>query len=183
MARTSSTIEIGSFVAAHLERRPKLRVVGLEQWSAVKRCQAFAARCGANIQTGGSQPAYDPVSDVIIMPSPAFYWLRRLYTLQTTYAVCILHELAHWTGHRTRQARAEHVRPFDEIYRREECLAEMASALLCHDLGITSRPTLPHAKYLNSYLATLPNAGVELEIALARAGQAVGYLHALARSG
>lgn len=183
VSRHSSTIEVVSFIHRHLSRRPAMSLGGLERLGSVRRAQAFVARCGAQIVSGGSQPAYDPQGDVIYMPNPCFYVLARLHMLKATYAICILHELVHFTSHASRLNRARHRQSFDEIYRREELIAELGSALLCHDLKITSTPTLPHAKYLNGYLRSLPNAGVELDIALAHANEGVGYLHALFRRG
>ena len=69
----------------------------------------------------------------------------------------------------------------DHAYAFEELVAELAAALLMFDLNIAQRPLLPHARYLQSFLNTLPNARVELDTALARAQQASGFLLAVAR--
>ena len=50
-----------------------------------------------------------------------------------------------------------------------------------HDIGVSARPILPHARYLNNWLATLPNPTLDLDIALSHANQAAGYIVAVAR--
>ena len=181
MKKQSSTIEVVEFIHRHLERRPEPKGGVWLSMKPVRRAEVFVQMCGAEIVIGGTQPAFDPESGLIFMPSRKFYWFARLHMLKATWCMIVLHEGVHWSGHRSRLGRPRHREPFDEIYRREELVAELGSAMLCHDLKITSTPTMPHARYLNSYLRSLPNAAVELDIALAKANEAVGYLHALAR--
>src|SRR6185436_15072146 len=123
--RRSSLIEVATFIYAHLDRRPKPDTTGVDRLPAIKRTHALLDACGARLVTGGTQPLYDPTNDVIIMPSPTFFHLGRLFTSRPTYAFVLLHELCHWSGHRSRLARPTHRQQFDLIYQREECLAEL----------------------------------------------------------
>ena len=104
-----------------------------------------------------------------------------LFTRPTAYASTLLHELTHWTGHRRRLGRPLYRDMYDETYCKEELVAELGAALLCHDLAISKHPALPHARYLNVYLAALPNASVDLSLALAYANHACAYLISLTR--
>lgn len=181
MARRHTLITIADFIGTHLRNRPLADLPAFVSLTVVAKAQALTRACKANLVTGGSQPQYDFVDDVIFMPSPAFYILTRLTRRATTYSAILLHELVHWTGHRRRIGRPFPRQAFDPTYAREELVAELGSALLCHDLAITKRPRLPHARYLNSYLASLPNPAIDLAVALSHANQAAGYLTATAR--
>ena len=181
MAPRTSLIEVIGILYDHIDRRPRPDLPGFDRLRTIPRTLALVQACKATLITGGTTPYYDPKDDVISMPSPAFYCLARLYTRPTTYSLTLLHELCHWSGHRSRLARPAHTTPGDAIYCREEVLAELGSVLLCADLAITSRPTLGHAKYLTGYLAASDNPTVDLQVAMARANQAVGFIIAIAR--
>ena len=181
MAHAHTVISVAEFIHAHLDARPVPHLPGIAHTKIIDRPRLLAGACKARVVTAGTQPFYNVDDDVIVMPSPAFYTLACLFRRPTTYAINILHELTHWTGHRRRIGRRRHREPFDAIYVREELIAELGSALLCHDLAITSRPTLPHARYLNTYLAGLPNPAIDLAVALSYANQAVAYLTTIAR--
>ena len=180
MPQSHTVISIAEFLHSHLKNRPLAHLPGLTRLSAIARAQTLVAACNARLTTGGWLPCYDPPTDTIVMHSPSTYAIARIITRPTLYALTLLHELIHWTGHRRRLARRSHRHPFDDIYAREELIAELGSALLCHDLAITSRPTLPHARYLNAFLATLPNPDIDLSLALAQATRASAYLTAIA---
>ena len=189
---STSRVSIASTIWRHLERRPRPRLPELAGWSAKRKVEWLAAGCGARLEHGGTVPFYHRGEDVVVMPRLSFYWVSLILKGKwltafvrpgTQYAIDLTHELAHWSGHETRLLRPLHIARGDEIYRREECLAEMTSALLTHDLAITSRATPPHASYAISYLNSLAAPEVELDVALARANQVAGYLLALARSG
>lgn len=183
MAKSASLMQIGAYMGRLLEHRRRPDLGNLASVPRKRRAEALVAACGLRVVEHGGGPAYDYDADLILMPTRARYWLRRIIRLQASYPLELLHEAAHATGHRTRLSRPLFIERFDTIYNREECVAEMASVMLMHDLDISRRPTLPHAKYLNTYLATLPNAEVELDVAAAKANQITAYLLALSRSG
>ena len=181
MFSRSSTLSVYDFLIDHLKARPTIEVPGLIRLGPVAKALGLLSACEAKLVTHGTQPFYSPVDDVIVMPGLAFYAMRRTLLGATRYAADVLHEAIHWTGHNSRLSRPRHVEQFDATYAREELIAEIGAALLMADLRMSKRPILPHAKYLSGYLGTLANPGLELDIALARANQAAGFLVAVAR--
>ena len=65
----------------------------------------------------------------------------------------------------------------DEGYAREELAAELASAFLCADLGITPEVRDDHAAYIADWLTVLQNDKRAIFSAAAHAQKAVDYLH------
>ena len=71
------------------------------------------------------------------------------------YYSTILHELTHWTGHKSRCDRTEKYKAkyFDDIdkYAFEELVAEIGSAIQSCMLGVTSVPAKHNYQYINSW--------------------------------
>ena len=65
----------------------------------------------------------------------------------------------------------------DEGYAKEELVAELGSAFLCADIGITPEVMPDHAAYIASWLAALKNDKRFIFSAAAHAQRAVEYLH------
>lgn len=110
------------------------------------------------LRVGGDVAAYAPDSDRILMPAPerfarhADWW--RVY----------LHELVHATGHVSRLNRAQSTRFGSRTYAFEELVAELGSALLSHNYGVTVTDTpgeiardhaREHAAYIASWIEVL----------------------------
>ena len=92
----------------------------------------FFAATGADIRHGGTRAYYAEGPDYVQMPP--FETFRDA----ESYAATLAHELTHWTKHDKRLARdLGRVRYGDEGYAREELVAELGSAFLSADLGIT----------------------------------------------
>lgn len=113
---------------------------------------------------------YSPVKDYVNLPQP-----EAFYTPEDYYAVAF-HELTHATGHQTRLNRAgvaesDALAPFGSPdYSREELVAELGSAFVCAEAGITT--TLENsAAYLDSWLQAL-KADARLIVTAASAAQA-----------
>ena len=88
--------------------------------------------------------------------------------------------LTHWTKHEKRLARDFGRKHFgDEGYAREELVAELGSAFLCADLGITPEVRDDHASYIASWLKVLKNDKRFIFSAASHAQRAVDYLHSL----
>ena len=115
-----------------------------------------------------------PGLDVIQLPLPGAFRDAQ------SYAATKGHELVHWTNHETRLHR-DFGRPRfgDEGYAREELVAELGSAFLCADLGITPEPREDHAAYIGSWLKALQNDKRAIFQAVAYAQRAADYLHGL----
>jgi antirestriction protein ArdC len=73
-----------------------------------------------------------------------------------SHAATLAHELTHWTKHDSRLARdMGRVKWGDEGYAKEELVAELGSAFLCADRGITPEVRPDHADYIGSWLTIL----------------------------
>jgi len=130
---------------------------------------------GAVIRIGGDRAFYAPSSDHVQVPPQAAYgapinWYRT-----------VLHELGHWTGHRSRLDRLKGAAFGSPDYAREELCAEMASAFLCALLGI--EPTVRHADYIGSWLSVLREDERAIFRAASQASKAASYLISLAEGG
>ena len=100
----------------------------------------FYAATGADIRHGGTRAYYAEGPDYVQMPP--FETFRDA----ESYAATLAHELTHWTKHDKRLGRdLGRVRYGDEGYAREELVAELGSAFLSADLGITPEVRPDHA--------------------------------------
>jgi antirestriction protein ArdC len=91
-----------------------------------------------------------------------------------------LRELTHWARHASRLAREfGRKRWGDAGYAADELIAELGSAFLCADLGVTAEPRDDHSSYLASWLDVVKNDNLAIFIASASAQRAADYLHAL----
>lgn len=104
----------------------------------------------ADVKYGYNGACYIPSKDVIHMPSK-----DQFADISGFYNVA-LHELTHWTAHKTRLARTLSGYSKDKKdYAYEELVAEIGSAFLCADIGILQSTQDDHAQYLNSWVANL----------------------------
>ena len=109
--------------------------------------EALIVATGADFRIGGDRAFYSPADDFVqVPPQPAF-------RDQINYYRTALHELTHFSGHKSRLARDQSGRFGSQAYAREELCAELGSAFLCAALGIV--PTVRHADYLGSWLDVL----------------------------
>ncbi|HYH38000.1 MAG TPA: zincin-like metallopeptidase domain-containing protein [Azospirillum sp.] len=131
----------------------------------------FFAATGAEIRTGGARAFYAIGSDHIQMPP--FETFRDA----ESHAATLAHELVHWTRHPSRLDRdLGRKRWGDEGYAVEELVAEIGSAFLCADLGITPEVRADHAAYIAAWLTVLKD---DARVIIRAAARAVDYLHAL----
>jgi antirestriction protein ArdC len=106
---------------------------------------------GAAIIEGGNRAFYNPLKDEIHLPAfDAFYSVGG-------YLATMAHELAHWTGHESREARPSLKTYGDKIENRafEELVAEIGAAFICARLGIAGDHFEDHAAYVDSWLQAL----------------------------
>jgi antirestriction protein ArdC len=106
-----------------------------------------AARVGAKVVRGGDRAFFSPSSDTIGMP------VADAFATREEYESTLLHELVHWTGHESRNARAFGKRFGDDAYATEELVAELGAAFACARLGVVGR--IQHAEYLASWIKVL----------------------------
>lgn len=140
----------------------------------IETADRFFAAIRAVIRHGGNRAYYAEGPDYVQMPP--FETFRDA----ESYAATLAHELTHWTKHPARLARdMGRVRWGDEGYAREELVAELGSAFLCADLGITPAVREDHAAYIASWLAVLKNDKRFIFSAAGHAQRAADYLHGL----
>lgn len=109
------------------------------------------------IRVSHGMPAYLPSLDVIRMPA-----VDEIATTDEYYST-VFHELAHSTGHPNRLCRfgVDAARKDNqEDYSREELVAEITSALLCHGCGVDSQASIKNsAAYLQGWSRFIARAG------------------------
>ena len=134
----------------------------------------FFAATGANIRHAGTRAYYAPGPDYIQMPP------FETFHDAESYAATLAHELTHWTKNESRLARDMGRSKWgDDGYAREELVAELGSAFLCADLGITPEVREDHAAYIASWLKHLKDDRRFIFSAASHAQRAVDYLHSL----
>lgn len=133
--------------------------------------EAFFAATGAEIRHGGSRAFYAISADYVQMPPfPAFQYPESYYAT-------LAHEITHWTRHPSRLDRDLGRKQWgDEGYAKEELVAELGSAFLCAELGITPETREDHAAYIHSWLQGLQNDKRFIFSAAAHAQRAVDFL-------
>ena len=99
--------------------------------------------------TDENQAYYHTVSDYVAMPS------KDQFDDAGAYYATLLHELTHWTGHKSRLDRTNGKVFGDDAYAKEELVAELGSAFLCANYAITGK--LQHASYIKTWIAVLKN--------------------------
>lgn len=144
------------------------RPSGAPLWSAVRDAEAVIAASGADIRHGGLRAFYQPSNDYVQLPPTAYFDSAGGY-----YATA-LHELSHWTSHKSRLDRKLEGRFGDAAYAMEELIAEMGSAFLCAHTRIDG--VLQHASYLETWLKVLRADKRAIFVACTRAQNAADYL-------
>ena len=135
---------------------------------------AFITATGASIQHGGDRASYSIDQDRVRMPHFEFFEDPESYYAST------IHELTHWTRHPSRLDRDLGRKKWgDEGYAMEELVAELGSAFLCADLGITPDVREDHASYIDNWLSVLKQDKRAIFSAAAHAQRAADYLHGL----
>lgn len=148
-------------------------------------CEAFVTATRAIIQYGGDRAYYSPNSDHIGMPLAEAFKGSATSTATECFYSTLLHELTHWTGHKSRCDRFETkaggimTTADREDYAREELVAELGAAFLCAELGISNDPRPDHAQYLQHWLKALKRDNRAIFKAVGLATKAADFLHDL----
>ena len=127
------------------------------EFAAIEACQAvqddYLARTGIALTHGGDRAAYSPSLDVIVLPDPDAFTGEPAEYYSTSF-----HELGHSTGHADRLNRPEltaHTHFGDNLYAKEELVAEMTSAIVCGVTGIGQYTHPNSAAYLRNWAGVL----------------------------
>jgi antirestriction protein ArdC len=140
----------------------------------IDHAEAYFKATKAQIRYRGTQAFYSNDGDYIQMPV-----IEAFRDAESFYAT-LAHESTHWTKHPSRLDRSFGRKAWgDEGYAQEELVAELASAFLCADLGITPEVMADHAAYIANWLTVLKNDKRAIFTAASHAQKAVEFLHAL----
>jgi len=140
----------------------------------IDHAESFFGATKADIRHGGNMAYYAVQADRIQLPP--FESFRDAESYYATLA----HETTHWTRHPSRLDRDfGRKRWGDEGYAQEELVAELGSAFLCADLGITPEVRDDHAAYIDSWLEVLKQDKRAIFTAAAHAQRAVDFLNSL----
>lgn len=139
----------------------------------------FTAATGARIEHGGERAFYRPSTDHIQMPDEGLFCGTATMTRSEAYFAVLAHETLHWSGSSSRLNREFGKRFGDAAYAAEELVAEIGSAFLCAELGITQDVRADHAQYLTQWLTLLKGDSRAVFTAAAKASEAVAYLKKL----
>ena len=155
---------------AHFTATPEPAPETIEQRD--ERIERFFRNTGATIRHGGNRAFFNITADFVQMPPfPAF-------VDAASYYATLGHEMTHWTRHPSRLDRDLGRKKWgDEGYAREELVAELGSAFLCADLGITPEVRDDHAAYIGSWLEALKDDKRFIFSAVAHAQRALDWLH------
>ncbi|MCJ2086733.1 zincin-like metallopeptidase domain-containing protein [Methylobacterium sp. E-005] len=134
---------------------------------------AFVAATGARIIEGGTRAYYVQATDTIHLPPHAAFHSAE------GYGAVFAHELVHWTGAPHRLQRDLTARFGTHAYAAEELVAELGSAFILADLGISRRPRQDHAAYVAHWLLLLRADPRALTTAASHASRAADYLASL----
>ncbi|WP_299139149.1 ArdC family protein [uncultured Vibrio sp.] len=109
----------------------------------------FFKATGATINYVGQKAFFRPSTDEIVIPER-----ERFESTANLYAT-VMHELTHWTGHKSRLNRTKGSKFGDKDYAFEELVAELGSAFLMADFGIVG--DVQHESYIANWLEVLKN--------------------------
>lgn len=139
-------------------------------WEREQRAEAIMTNSGADVRhQAGDRAYYSPATDHVVLPE------RGQFPDSADYYGTALHELGHWTGHKSRLDR-DLAHPFgSEGYAREELRAEISSLMMADRLGIPHKPDR-HAAYVGSWIKALENDPREIFRAAADAEKISGML-------
>lgn len=140
-------------------------------WESHRSADDLVQLCGAKVRHTGSVATYLPASDIICMPP------KSAFDSTAGYYSTLMHELTHWTGHKSRLNRPGIVEshPFNSVsYAFEELVAEIGSAFLCADYRIFGE--LRHESYVLSWIKILENDPKAIFSSSAQAWKARNFL-------
>lgn len=135
---------------------------------------AFFTATQADIRHGGHRAFYAIEPDFIQMPP------FEIFRDPESYYATLAHETTHWTRHPSRLNRDMGRKKWgDAGYAMEELVAEIGSAFLCADLGLTPDIRDDHAAYIEGWLRVLKNDKKAIFTAASHAQKAADYLLSL----
>ena len=140
------------FNAEQIDGMPPLQQEELTlKWEPFEVAEEVLANSGADIVYGGNRAFYRINNDRVYLPE------RERFDSQAGFYSTALHELGHWTGHETRLARDIANTFGSPDYAREELRAELASAVMCMEIGVPNMQLDNNAAYIGGWIKALKN--------------------------
>lgn len=146
------------------ENKPVLNNISL-----LDEVEAFIDATGAEISYGGAKAFYRPSTDQVVIPTKELF-----FSSEGMYAT-ILHELVHWTGHKSRLDRDMKGKFGSKDYAFEELVAELGSAFSMASFGLDGE-LFQHQCYIANWLTALKNDKRYIFKAAAQASKAHQFL-------
>lgn len=141
-------------------------------WNPRERAEKILEASRAVIRHDQADRAfYRPFTDEIHLPP------KERFDAPDKYYATALHELGHWTGHKSRLDRSGGAFG-TEAYAREELRAEIASWMIGEEIGVGHDPG-DHAAYVQSWIRALKDDPSEIARACRDAEDIMGYLFEL----
>ena len=138
----------------------------------------FVAATGADIRfSAGGGCYFSPAQNFIHMVPRDQFTSTATATATECFYSTMLHELVHWSGHKSRLDRLDLKNRHGYAF--EELIAEIGSAILCTNLGVSTDPQPDHAQYISGWLQALKGDKSYIFKAAAQAQKAVDFLDGL----
>ena len=138
----------------------------------------FVSATGADIRfSAGGGCYFSPAQNFIHMLHREQFTGTATATATECFYSTMLHELVHWSGHKSRLDRLDLKNKHG--YGVEELIAEIGSAILCTNLGVSTQPQPDHAQYISGWLQALKGDKSYIFKAAAQAQKAVDFLDSL----
>lgn len=158
-----------AFNAEQIDGIPEL-IQPERDWDPNERAEELLIASGADIRhVAGNQAFYSPSRDYIQLPE-----LCQFDDAGRYYATA-LHELSHWTGHKSRLDRDMTGRFGSEEYAKEELRAEIASYMIGCEVGVGHDPG-QHTAYVASWIKALQEDPYEIFRASRDAEKVMDYV-------
>lgn len=150
-----------------VEGLPK-EVIPDEEENKLEEVEGVVRNHKIDVKNGYDNACFIPSQDVIHMPK-----ISDFRSTEDYYAT-LLHEMTHWTGHKSRLDRDMSTNFGGSSYAFEELVAELGSAMLCNNFNIEGK--LQHTEYIASWLKALNDDEKAILKASAKAQKAFDYL-------
>lgn len=162
------------FNATQIENMPKLEKTNkIDIFKRNELAEKILKNSNAVIKHDSNSAYYSPINDEIHLPKKeAFFEEGGYYTVA-------LHELGHWTGHKSRLNRDLNHAFGTKGYAKEELRAEIASFLFNSKIGLNHNPE-NHISYIDSWIQILEDKPTEIFKATSDATKIVTYIEDLA---
>ncbi|WP_226669024.1 zincin-like metallopeptidase domain-containing protein [Microbulbifer aggregans] len=163
------------FNAEQIEGMPPLKPKAPPAWNPSEKAETILSNSGADIRHDQADRAYySPVKDSIHLPK------KEQFETSDNYYATALHELGHWTGHKSRLDR-DLSHPFGTPgYAKEELRAEIGSFMFNQELGLGHDPG-QHTAYVGSWIKALQEDPQEIFRAASDAEKIKNYVLDLAQ--